>query len=205
MNENLQTHLRWSAVAPPEGPLSELAVAAVVVATRVLGELRHKDVFAFGSGPLLEAATEAIAAHGPRRIATGSEQDACAKAAPAHCRAAVEADLIVSAVETAAPLYTRAEILAAMPQRRHRPLVLIDLRPSGLGAVAADVGEVGGAYAFDLGDLERLRAVELAVPALLFSAARIAAYFHPRRLFASSGGRGAMRRINEGNTPPNRL
>jgi glutamyl-tRNA reductase len=65
-----------------------------------------------------------------------------------------EADIVFSATASRAPILHREQVAAALSQRRHRPMLLLDLAVPR--DIAADVGGLTDAFLYTVDDLERV-------------------------------------------------
>jgi glutamyl-tRNA reductase len=65
-----------------------------------------------------------------------------------------EADMVFSATASREPVLHRVQVAAALAQRRHRPMLLMDLAVPR--DIAADVGTLKDAFLYTIDDLERV-------------------------------------------------
>ena len=135
---------------------------ALALAEGVVGDLREKRVLVVGAGRIGLQSLKALAGRGVLQIAvanrTRGRADEVAKRFGATARGLDElenaltwADVAVTATASEAPVVAAELVRDAMPHRRDRPLVLVDL------AVPADIeraaGAIPGVRLFDVDDL----------------------------------------------------
>jgi len=146
------------------GALS-VGTVAVELAQKIFGDLRHGTVLLVGAGKIGEATLKRLAARGVSkiRIVNRSFDRAHALAVRYGGTASgletltghlLDADIVITS--TAAPhvLIARNQVAWLMPQRRHRPLCIIDLGvPRNIDP---EVGRLENVYLFDIDDLQGL-------------------------------------------------
>jgi len=135
---------------------------ALALAEGVVGDLREKRVLVVGAGRIGLQSLKALAGRGVLQIAvanrTRGRADEVAERFGATARGLDElenalswADVAVTATASEAPVVAAELVRDAMPHRRDRPLVLVDL------AVPADIeraaGAIPGVRLFDVDDL----------------------------------------------------
>ncbi len=155
-----------------------LAFAAVRLAEQIHGDLADKAALLIGAGETIELAANHLHAKGLRRtlIANRSLERAQAIASrfagyalalqdiPLHL---AEADVVISATASTAPVLSADTVKVAMASRRRRPMFLVDLAvPRDIDALAAKLEDV---YLYTIDDLkavveESLRTRMNAVP-----------------------------------------
>src|SRR5215468_9018832 len=150
---------------------ANVSTVAVDLAKRVFGNLEGKSVLVVGAGKMSTLAARHLYASGAQHIvvtnrspekaeALAVEIDGIAKPwadLEAHL---VEADVVISSTGARAPILTRPLFKRVTKARRWRQLVVIDI------AVPRDaepaIGDFDGVYVFDIDDLEKVVAANLA-------------------------------------------
>ena len=145
-----------------EMPIS-IAAAAVQLAKRIHGDLARCSVLLLGLGEMGELLAGELRAAGAGRMLIVHESDKRAEVA-AHrlgCNfrpvaelsdALAEADLVVAASGTGRSAIAAAGAEQALKRRRRRPMFFIDAAVPG--DVEPAVGDLDGAFLYDLADLE---------------------------------------------------
>lgn len=141
-----------------------VASAAVRLAQESFARLDESTVLLVGAGETIELAARHLGEARVRRLLVANRTLAHAQElASRHGGVALplqelgrhlaEADIVLSATASRDPVITRAQVAAALAQRRHRPMLLLDL------AVPRDiepaVAELRDAYLYTVDDLER--------------------------------------------------
>jgi glutamyl-tRNA reductase len=141
-----------------------VASAAVRLAQESFARLDESTVLLVGAGETVELAARHLAEARVRRLLVANRTLAHAQElASRHGGVALplqelgrhltEADIVLSATASREPVIARAQVAAALAQRRHRPMLLLDL------AVPRDidpaVAELRDAYLYTVDDLER--------------------------------------------------
>jgi glutamyl-tRNA reductase len=141
-----------------------VASAAVRLAQESFARLDESTVLLVGAGETVELAARHLAEARVRRLLVANRTLAHAQElASRHGGVALplqdlgrhlaEADIVLSATASRAPVIAREQVAAALAQRRHRPMLLLDL------AVPRDidpsVAELRDAYLYSVDDLER--------------------------------------------------
>jgi glutamyl-tRNA reductase len=144
---------------------------AVDLAKRVFGNLAGKSVLVVGAGKMSTLAARHLYASGAQRIVVTNRSPEKAEALAAEIdgvarpwaeleRLLVEADVVISSTGAREPILTRPLFKRVTKARRWRQLVVIDI------AVPRDaepaIGELDGVYVFDIDDLEKVVAANLA-------------------------------------------
>jgi glutamyl-tRNA reductase len=144
---------------------------AVELATRVFGRLDGKSVLVVGAGKMSTLAARHLYASGATHIvvtnrspdkaeALAAEIDGIAKPWEDLERLLVDADVEISSTGARQPILTRPLFKRVTKARRWRQLVVIDI------AVPRDaepeINELDGVYVFDIDDLEKVVAANLA-------------------------------------------
>ncbi len=146
-----------------EMPIS-IAAAAVQLAKRIHGDLARCTVLLLGLGEMGELLGGELRAAGAGRLLVIHESEKRAEVA-AHrlgCNyrpiaeqsdALAEADVVIAASGTGRSVIAAADAEQALKQRRRRPMFFVDAAVPG--DVDPAVGDLDGAFLYDLGDLER--------------------------------------------------
>ncbi len=153
-----------SETAIGERPVS-LAAAAAAVARDVHGEPSRCSALLVGLGEMGELLAEHFRRAGLSRLAVGAPSAAraadLARRLGAHAvsfdaldAALAQADIVITAVGTGAPVVTPRHALDALRARRRRPMLFLDLGVPD--DVAREVETLDGAYRFGIDDLEAL-------------------------------------------------
>jgi glutamyl-tRNA reductase len=152
-----------------EGAVS-VSYAALGLARKICGDLRHVSVLVVGAGEMAELTARHFAAQQPKRITvcsrTAAHAEALAQEVGGHVvdwsalDAALDgADVVVTATGATTPILDRARIQAVRKHRRGRPLFLIDI------AVPRDiepqVAKLPGVFLYDLDDLHAVAEANL--------------------------------------------
>ena len=150
---------------------ANVSSVAVELAARVFGDLTGKHVLVVGAGKMSTLAARHLrdAGAGQIVVTNRSPERATQLAATiggiakpwAELNALLErADVVISSTGAREPIFTRDQMRRVSKARRHRPLVLIDI------AVPRDadpaIAKIDGMYLFDIDDLERVVAANLA-------------------------------------------
>jgi glutamyl-tRNA reductase len=150
---------------------ANVSTVAVDLAKRVFGDLAGKTVLVIGAGKMSRLAARHLYASGAHRIvvtnrspekaeALAAEIDGVAKPWAELEGLLVGADVVISSTGAREPILTRPLFKRVTKARRWRQLVVIDI------AVPRDaepaIGELDGVYVFDIDDLEKVVAANLA-------------------------------------------
>jgi len=150
---------------------ANVSTVAVDLAKRVFGKLEGKSVLVVGAGKMSTLAARHLYASGAERIvvtnrspekaeALADEIDGIAKPWADLEGLLVDADVVISSTGAREPILTRALFKRVTKARRWRQLVVIDI------AVPRDaepsIGDFDGVYVFDIDDLEKVVAANLA-------------------------------------------
>jgi glutamyl-tRNA reductase len=150
---------------------ANVSTVAVDLAKRVFGDLTGKSVLVVGAGKMSTLAARHLYASGAHRIVVTNRSPEKAEALAAEIdgvarpwaeleRLLVETDVVISSTGAREPILTRALFKRVTKARRWRQLVVIDI------AVPRDaepaIGELDGVYVFDIDDLEKVVAANLA-------------------------------------------
>ncbi|MBB1059633.1 glutamyl-tRNA reductase [Marilutibacter spongiae] len=153
-----RTHTRIGA-----NPVS-VASAAVRLAQESFARLEDSNVLLVGAGETIELAARHLAQGGARRLMIANRTLAHAQdLATRHGGVALplaeidkhldEADIVLSATAAQSPILHKAQVVAALARRKHRPMLLLDLAVPR--DIASDVGELADVYLYTVDDLER--------------------------------------------------
>jgi glutamyl-tRNA reductase len=150
---------------------ANVSTVAVDLAKRVFGNLAGKNVLVVGAGKMSTLAARHLYASGAQRIVVTNRSPEKAETLAAEIdgiaqpwaeleRLLVEADVVISSTGAREPILTKSLFKRVTKARRWRQLVVIDI------AVPRDaepaIGELDGVYVFDIDDLEKVVAANLA-------------------------------------------
>lgn len=150
---------------------ANVSSVAVELASRVFGDLGGKRVLVVGAGKMSTLAARHLYASGAKHIivtnrspekaeALAAEIDGIAKPWGDLEALLAEADIVISSTGAREPILTRALFKKVTKARRWRPMTVIDI------AVPRDaepaIGKFDGVYLFDIDDLEKVVAANLA-------------------------------------------
>ncbi|MCW5805205.1 MAG: glutamyl-tRNA reductase [Deltaproteobacteria bacterium] len=150
---------------------ANVSTVAVDLAHRVFGDLSGKSVLVVGAGKMSRLAARHLYASGAQHIvvtnrspekaeALADEIDGIAKPWAQLEQLLTEADVVISSTGAREPILTKALFKKVTKARRWRPLVVIDI------AVPRDaepkIGDLDGVYLYDIDDLEKVVAANLA-------------------------------------------
>ncbi|MBI3087487.1 MAG: glutamyl-tRNA reductase [Candidatus Omnitrophica bacterium] len=142
-----------------------VGTVALEFAQKIFGDLRPHTVALLGAGKIGEVTLKRLSARGVSNIRVlnrsperaqrlASSYGGTAYGLGALEAQLLEADILITSASAPGYLLTRAQAAAAMPQRRHRPLCLIDLGvPRNIEPAA---GTLENVYLFDIDDLQGL-------------------------------------------------
>ena len=150
---------------------ANVSSVAVELAARVFGDLTGKKVLVIGAGKMSTLAARHLRAAGVSELAVTNRsperaavlaRDLGGVARPwaALAEHLAAADVVISSTGAREPILTRALMKKVAKARRWRPVVIVDI------AVPRDaepaIGDEDGVYLFDIDDLERVVAANLA-------------------------------------------
>jgi glutamyl-tRNA reductase len=150
---------------------ANVSTVAVDLAKRVFGNLEGKSVLVVGAGKMSTLAARHLYTSGATHIVVtnrspekaerlAAEIDGIARPWEDLERLLVEADVVISSTGARQPILTKPLFKRVTKARRWRQLVVIDI------AVPRDaepaIGELDGVYVFDIDDLEKVVAANLA-------------------------------------------
>ncbi len=142
-----------------------VAFAAVRLARQVFARLEDATVLLVGAGDTIElAARHLVDAKVQRLLVANRTLEHAQALASRHGGVALplaelgrhlpEADIVISATASRVPVLDKALVAAALKQRRHRPMFLLDLAVPR--DIAADVAELADVYLYTVDDLEQV-------------------------------------------------
>jgi glutamyl-tRNA reductase len=142
-----------------------VAFAAVSLAKQIFGDLNQQTALLIGAGETIELAARHLHEQNLGRmiIANRTVERAHSLAAefkgyaialnelPAHL---VEADIIIASTASPEPILHKAEVKAALKQRKHRPIFMVDIAVPR--DIAADVADLEDVYLYTVDDLQEV-------------------------------------------------
>jgi glutamyl-tRNA reductase len=142
-----------------------VAYAAVRLARQVFARLDQASVLLVGAGDTIELAAKHLADAKVQRLLVANRTLEHAQALAARHggvalplselpRHLAEADIVISATASRAPVISRDDVAAALAARRHRPMFLLDLAVPR--DIAPEVGTLADAYLYTVDDLEQV-------------------------------------------------
>jgi glutamyl-tRNA reductase len=159
-----------SETAIAENPAS-VSSAAAALAEQVFGDLRGRSILVIGAGKVGELAVRNLVTRGATIAFVANRTiDRAAELAQRFGGKAIpldqvdgelaQADVVLSSTSSSRWMLTREQVERALPQRRGRPLFLIDLAvPRDLDPT---IHELDGCYLYNIDDLEAVVAETLA-------------------------------------------
>jgi glutamyl-tRNA reductase len=151
-----------SETALSEGAVS-VSYAAVALARKIFGDLKGRTVLVIGAGEMGKLTAIHMRAQGIQRLVIMSRTSKHAESLAATIggsampwealsTALAEADILITATGSSAPIVSRALVAQTMKARRQRPLFIIDIAvPRDVEAGAADLEEV---FLYNIDDLQ---------------------------------------------------
>lgn len=147
-----------------ENPVS-VAFAAVMLAERIFSDLASLRVLLIGAGRTIELVTRHLVDKGVHEIVVANRTlDHALEVAhrfDAHGvllsdipEQLVNADIVVSSTNSQLPLLGKGAVERALKQRKHKPMLLIDLAVPR--DIEAEVGEVADAYLYCVDDISEV-------------------------------------------------
>jgi glutamyl-tRNA reductase len=142
-----------------------VAFAAVRLARQVFARLDQATVLLIGAGDTIELAARHLADAKVQRLLVANRTLEHAQAlAGRHGGVALplaelgrhlpEADIVITATASRAPILDREQVAAALKARKHRPMFLLDLAVPR--DIAADVADLADVYLYTVDDLEQV-------------------------------------------------
>lgn len=147
-----------------------VSYAAVELGKKVFGSFAGKRVLIIGAGKMGELTVKHLLANGARQVMVvnrtvekarelAASYDGEAYGFDALPEVLVRADVVISSTGAPGYVVTKADVAAAMAQRRWRPLFLIDIAvPRDLDPAIAELDNV---YLYDIDDLKGVVAANL--------------------------------------------
>ncbi len=150
---------------------ANVSTVAVDLAKRVFGDLTGKSVLVIGAGKMSRLAARHLYASGAQRIVVTNRSPEKAEALAAEIDGVaqpwedlegllVDADVVISSTGARQPILTKPLFKRVTKARRWRQLVVIDIAVPR--DADPDIGELDGVYVFDIDDLEKVVAANLA-------------------------------------------
>ena len=150
---------------------ANVSSVAVELAGRVFGNLAGKNVLVVGAGKMSSLAAKHLYSNGAQKIVVTNRSPEKAEALADEIEATarpwaeleqllVEADVVISSTGSREPVLTKPMFKKIAKARRYRPMMVIDI------AVPRDaepaIADVDGVYLFDIDDLDKVVAANLA-------------------------------------------
>jgi glutamyl-tRNA reductase len=150
---------------------ANVSSVAVELAGRVFGNLTGKNVLVIGAGKMSSLAAKHLYSNGAHKIVVTNRSPEKAEALADEIEATsrpwaeleqllVEADVVISSTGSREPVLTKPMFKKIAKARRYRPMMVIDI------AVPRDaepaIADVDGVYLFDIDDLDKVVAANLA-------------------------------------------
>ncbi|MEO8554075.1 MAG: glutamyl-tRNA reductase, partial [Kofleriaceae bacterium] len=150
---------------------ANVSSVAVELAGRVFGNLAGKSVLVVGAGKMSSLAARHLYSNGAQRIVVTNRSPEKAEALAAEIDATARpwaeleqqlaaADVVISSTGAREPVLTKAMFKKVAKARRYKPMMVIDI------AVPRDaepqIQDVDGVYLFDIDDLDKVVAANLA-------------------------------------------
>ena len=147
-----------------ENPVS-VAYAAVTLAERIFSDLTSLRTLLIGAGRTVELVARHLVDKGVCQIVVANRtlDNALeiARKFDAHCallseipEKLVDADIVVSSTNSQLPLLGKGAVERALKQRKHEPMLLIDLAVPR--DIEAEVGDVADAYLYSIDDISEV-------------------------------------------------
>ena len=142
-----------------------VAYTAVVLARQIFGDLDTKTVVLVGAGEMVQLCGRYLRDHGianllilNRSLAKAeelaAELEATAMTLDKLQEALPRADILISSTASPQPVIGKADVKAALRQRRHRPMFLVDIAmPRDIEPTVADLKDV---YVYTIDDLQQV-------------------------------------------------
>lgn len=147
-----------------QNPVS-VAYAGVTLAERIFSHLSSLTVLLIGAGRTIELVARHLADKGVRRIVVANRTLDNAMEIASHVgghgvllseipEQLVAADIVVSSTNSQLPLVGKGTVERALKQRRHKPMLLIDLAVPR--DIEAEVAELNDAYLYTVDDISEV-------------------------------------------------
>ena len=142
-----------------------VAYAAVTMAKQIFTDLTHKRALLLGAGDTIKRVAEHLAEQGiggmtiaNRTIANAETLAARFSAVPAQLSAVPKAlgdhDIVIASTGSALPVVGKGAVEAAIRQRRHRPIFMVDIAVPR--DIEPEVGELPDVYLYSIDDLSAI-------------------------------------------------
>ncbi len=142
-----------------------VATAAVTLANRLFTRLSDKQALLIGAGETIERVARHLRAEGVGRITIANRTLENAQALAAHVDAEAvaldaletqlsEHDMVITSTDSDSPIVQLPMAQAAIAQRRHKPIIMIDLAVPR--DIAPAVGELPDIYLYSIDDVGRI-------------------------------------------------
>lgn len=147
-----------------EHPVS-VAYTAVVLARQIFGDLATKTVVLVGAGEMVQLCGRYLRDHGIANLLILNRSKAKAEELAAELGATAmtleqlgdalpRADILISSTASPQPVIRKPDVKAALRQRRHRPMFLVDIAvPRDIESAVADLKDV---YLYTIDDLQQV-------------------------------------------------
>jgi len=147
-----------------EHPVS-VAYTAVVLARQIFGDLDTKTVVLVGAGEMVQLCGRYLRDHGIANLLILNRSRAKAEELAAELGATAmtleqmgdalpRADILISSTASPQPVIRKPDVKAALRQRRHRPMFLVDIAvPRDIEPEVADLKDV---YVYTIDDLQQV-------------------------------------------------
>ena len=147
-----------------EHPIS-VAYTAVVLARQIFGDLNNNTVVLVGAGEMVQLCGRYLRDHDIANLLIlnrsretaeqlAEELDASAMTLDRLSEALPLADILISSTASPHPVITKADVKAALRQRRHRPMFLVDIAvPRDIEPAVAELKDV---YLYTIDDLQQV-------------------------------------------------
>lgn len=147
-----------------ENPVS-VAYAAVTLAERIFSNLSSLNVLLIGAGRTIELVARHLADKGVTQISVANRtlDNALELAAKFEAKGVllsdiperlVYADVVVSSTNSQLPLLGKGAVERALKQRRHKPMLLVDLAVPR--DIEQEVGDIADAYLYSVDDISEV-------------------------------------------------
>lgn len=142
-----------------------VAYASVKLARQLFSQLDQSSVMLIGAGETIELAAQHLAQANVKRMVIANRTLVHAQTLASRFSAyalpladaakhLAEADIVISATASPVPVLYAADIVAAITQRRHKPMLLIDLAVPR--DIAPDVADLDDVYLYTVDDLDHV-------------------------------------------------
>ncbi|HJO12944.1 MAG: glutamyl-tRNA reductase [Gammaproteobacteria bacterium] len=147
-----------------ENPVS-VAYAAVALAERIFSNLSSLSILLIGAGRTIELVARHLADKGVHQIAVANRTldhalelarkfDAHGALLSDIPEQLVKVDIVISSTNSQLPLLGKGAVERALKQRRHKPMLLVDLAVPR--DIEVEVGEIADAYLFSVDDISEV-------------------------------------------------